>query len=233
MSTVGLTEKDISIVNTSDVDWIGAYKSGKVSAIVAWNPGAQHHRRGARRKPRPSPLKSSLAKSSTPSSPNTALRKENPDFGKAIVGAWFEALSIVTKDDETGKAARESMGKASGTDTRGLRRPLKTTKLFVTPAEALRISPPTHPRRRRSSTTSASSPSRRASTVREPRASTTSARIPRCGTVLGSKDNINLRFDASFKKMAIGRKPSLTAIGLPGRKVLTPARLTPTISEPW
>ncbi|MEL6873518.1 MAG: lipid kinase, partial [Pseudomonadota bacterium] len=68
---------------------------------------------------------------------NTETLKANPDFGKALVGAWYEMMSIMSKDDEAGKAARTAMAKASGTDLAGYEAQLKTTAMFYTPAEAV------------------------------------------------------------------------------------------------
>ena len=43
----------------------------------------------------------------------------NPDFGKALVGAWYETMALMAKDDALGKEARRFMGEQSGTDLAG------------------------------------------------------------------------------------------------------------------
>jgi NitT/TauT family transport system substrate-binding protein len=68
---------------------------------------------------------------------NTAVLKDNPKFGKALVGAWFETMTLMAKNDAAGKAARTAMAKASGTDLAGFESQLKTTKMFYSPAEAV------------------------------------------------------------------------------------------------
>ena len=41
---------------------------------------------------------------------NTAVLKDNPDFGKALVGIWYDMTKLTTADTPEGKAARTVMG---------------------------------------------------------------------------------------------------------------------------
>ena len=41
LSKVGLTEKDLKTVNTSDADIVAAFKSPDSTAVVTWNPQLQ------------------------------------------------------------------------------------------------------------------------------------------------------------------------------------------------
>jgi NitT/TauT family transport system substrate-binding protein len=203
LSSVGLTEKDVKIVNTSDVDWISAYKSGGVSAIVAWNPalasidGETDANLVYDSSKVPGEIVDALIA-------NTALVKENPDFGKALTGAWFEVVALMMKDDAEGKAARESMGKASGTDLAGFEAQIKTTKLFLTPAEAYAFVTEADAKPKfdyvRKFSFEKGLFGQGAKSVDD-----IGIEFPD-GSVLGSKDNIKLRFDASFKKMAADGK---------------------------
>lgn len=136
LESVGLAEKDITIVNTSDADMVAAYSTSDVTAVVTWNP-----------------LLSEIA--AMPASKlvfdsaaipgeiidimmvNTAVLKDNPDFGKALVGAWYELMGIMSRDDEKAIEARKAMAKASGTDLAGYNAQLATTEMFYTPAEAV------------------------------------------------------------------------------------------------
>ena len=61
----------------------------------------------------------------------------NPNFGKALVGAWYETLSIMRRTDEAAKAARTAMAEASGTDLAGFDAQLKTTRMFWEAKEAV------------------------------------------------------------------------------------------------
>jgi len=70
---------------------------------------------------------------------NTATLGANPKLGKALVGAWYETLGLMFKNDAAAKAAQTSMAKASGTDLAGFTRQLATTRLFATPADAFQF----------------------------------------------------------------------------------------------
>ena len=65
------------------------------------------------------------------------MLKDNPDFGKALAGIWYETVALMTADSEQGKAARAAMGKASGTDLAGFDGQLKTTRLFAQAPDAV------------------------------------------------------------------------------------------------
>ena len=136
LESVGLQEKDITVVNTSDADMVGAYQSADVTAVVTWNP-----------------LLSTILE--TPDSHrvfdsagipgeiidlmvvNTATLADNPALGKALVGAWYEAMAVMSGNDAAGKAARTRMAEASGTDLAGYDAQLATTRMFYAPAEAV------------------------------------------------------------------------------------------------
>lgn len=136
LESVKLAEKDIKVVNTSDADIVAAWGTSDVTAVVAWNPQLST----IMAMPGGSPVFDS---SKIPGEiidmmmANTATLKDNPAFGKALVGAWFETMSVMAKSDAAGKAAREFMAKASGTDLAGFEGQLKTTKMFYKPAEAV------------------------------------------------------------------------------------------------
>jgi NitT/TauT family transport system substrate-binding protein len=203
LSKVGLSEKDITIVNTSDADWIGAYKSGDVSAIVAWNPALSQidAEKDANLVFDSSKLPGEIVDALIA---NTAMLKENPDLGKALTGAWFETLAVMMKDDAPGKAARESMAKASGTDLKGFDAQVATTKLFVTPAEAYAFVTDAEAKPKfdyvRKFSFEKGLYGKDAKSVDD-----IGIEFPD-GSILGSKDNIKLRFDATFKKMAVDGK---------------------------
>jgi NitT/TauT family transport system substrate-binding protein len=132
LESVKLAEKDVKVVNTSDADIAAAYKTPEVTAVVTWKPMVS------------TILESSDAKlvfdsSSTPGEiidmmvVNTDVLKDNPKFGKALAGIWYETMAAL----ESKKEAKEHMAKASGTDIAGFDSQLATTKLFATPKEAL------------------------------------------------------------------------------------------------
>jgi NitT/TauT family transport system substrate-binding protein len=135
LSSIGLRERDIKVVNTSDADIVGAFAAPATSAVVTWKPQLS------------SVLASPHAQLVFDSSKipgeiidlmvvNTATLAANPKLGKALIGAWYETLALMLRDDAAGKAARSAMAKASGTDSAGFDAQLATTHLFITPADA-------------------------------------------------------------------------------------------------
>jgi NitT/TauT family transport system substrate-binding protein len=136
LETVGLTEADVTIVNTSDADMISAFKTPDVTAAVTWNPAfaAIKSEPGAHSVYDSSQMPGELVDVMMV---NTETLKANPAFGKALVDAWFETLSVMMSDTDAGKAARASMAKASGTDLAGFESQMKTTKFMLTTQEAV------------------------------------------------------------------------------------------------
>lgn len=136
LGTVGLSEKDIKVVNTSDADMVAAFGAGGVTAVVTWNPLVSEilAMPGTHKVFDSSQIPGEIIDLMVV---NTATLKENPALGKALVGAWFEAMTIMSKDDAAGKAARTAMGKASGTDLAGYDAQLATTRMFYKAADAV------------------------------------------------------------------------------------------------
>jgi NitT/TauT family transport system substrate-binding protein len=136
LNTVKLKEKDIKIVNTSDADIVGAFKSPDSTAVVTWNPQLME----VKAEPDAALVYDS---SKIPGeiidtmAVNSEVLKDNPNLGKALVGIWFEAIALMADASDKGKAARESMAKLSGTDLKGFEAQLKTTRMFYTPKEAV------------------------------------------------------------------------------------------------
>ncbi|HYB98844.1 MAG TPA: putative urea ABC transporter substrate-binding protein [Candidatus Limnocylindrales bacterium] len=135
LASVGLSEKDIEVVNISDADIVGIFASESVTAAVTWNPQLSEIAR--------TPDAHVVFDSSRIPGEiidlmvvNTKTLQDNPAFGKALVGAWYEVLGLLADKGEKGKAAREAMAKASGTDLAGFEAQLATTRMFYTPKEA-------------------------------------------------------------------------------------------------
>jgi NitT/TauT family transport system substrate-binding protein len=136
LETVKLKESDVTLVNTSDADIVGAFGTNDVTALVTWNPQVSEI------------LKSRNAQKVFDSSKvpgeimdmmvvNTATLKDNPKLAKALVGAWYEVMGIMSKSDAEAVAAKTAMAKASGTDLEGFDGQLATTRMYYTPAEAM------------------------------------------------------------------------------------------------
>lgn len=199
LGTVGLHERDIKVVNTSDADIVAAFAASSTTAVVAWKPQLS------------AILASPQAQLVFDSSKipgeildlmvvNSATLAANPKLGKALIGAWYETLALMLRGDPASKAARATMAKASGTDAAGFDSQLATTHLFATPAEAYGF-------------TTADGIVKSMDLVRRfsaehgllgQGASTPDGvgiQFPG-GKVLGDSGNVTMRFDAKFTKMA-------------------------------
>src|SRR6202171_4710671 len=135
LTSVGLRERDVKIINTSDADVVAAFSTPASTAVVTWKPQLS------------TILAMPNAQLAFDSSKipgeildlmvvNTATLAANPKLGKTLAGAWYETLGVMLKNDAAAKAAQTEMAKASGTDLAGFVSQLATTHLFETPAAA-------------------------------------------------------------------------------------------------
>ena len=136
LDTVKLTEKDITVVNTSDADMVAAYGTSDVTSVVTWNPLVSEivAMPGAHKVFDSSQIPGEIIDMMVV---NTETLKDNPALGKALVGAWYEAMRLMTSGTPEGQAAKEEMAKASGTDLAGFDAQLASTAMFFDPAKAV------------------------------------------------------------------------------------------------
>ncbi len=139
LEKIGKSEKDVTVVNTSDADMIAAYQTSDVTAVVTWNPLVAEILA--------QPNATSVFDSSDIAGEiidltvvNTQTLKDNPAFGKALAGAWYETMAIMASNTAQGKAARAAMGEASGTDLKGYDMQLASTKMFYRAKDAAKFS---------------------------------------------------------------------------------------------
>lgn len=199
LESVGLTEKDVKVVNTSDADMASAYKTQDVTAVVTWKPIVS------------TILESPDANNVFDSSAipgeiidmmvaNTEVVKANPNFAKALAGIWYDTMAAMAE----GTAAKEAMAKASGTDLKGYEEMLATTKLFSDPKEAVAF------------TTSAdlkTTTEKVSKFLFDQSLLGKDAKSPGAigvefpdKSVFGDKDNVKLRYDADFMQAAADGK---------------------------
>jgi NitT/TauT family transport system substrate-binding protein len=133
LESAGLSEKDVTIVNTSDADIVAAATSADVTALVSWKPqlAAINAQPGMTEVFNSSKIPGEVLDLLIV---NSKTLQENPELGKALVGAWYEVMALVAAKDPK---ALEAMARASGTDLAGFQDQLATTFLFTTPAEAV------------------------------------------------------------------------------------------------
>ncbi len=136
LESMGATERDVKVVNTSDADMVAAYKTPDVTAVVTWNPliSAIQEDKTAKKVFDSSQIPGEIIDLMVA---NTEVLKDNPDFGKALAGIWYDTMAVMTADSDEGRAARTAMGVASGTDLAGFEAQMAATKLFDKPADAV------------------------------------------------------------------------------------------------
>ena len=202
LDTVGLSERDIQVVNTSDADMVAVYGTDDVTAVTTWNPllneiaGMPNSHKVFDSSQIPGEIIDLLVI-------NTDTLKENPKLGKALTGAWYEIMATMSAASDEGIAARTAMAEASGTDLAGYDAQLASTQMFYTPAAALEL---TNSKKLISTMQSVAEFSFEHGLLGDgaPDAGFIGIETP-AGTY-GDAGNIKLRFDPSYMQMAADGK---------------------------
>ncbi len=138
LESVGLKEADVTVVNTSDADIVAAYGTPDVTAVVTWNPllGEVEAMPDSHKVFDSSQIPGEILDLLVI---NTETLQANPDLGKALVGAWYEIMAVMSGADAAATEAKTMMATASGTDLAGYEAQLASTEMFYTPAQALEL----------------------------------------------------------------------------------------------
>ncbi|MEH6498933.1 MAG: putative urea ABC transporter substrate-binding protein [Pseudoalteromonas distincta] len=199
LDSVGMSERDVTVVNTGDADIVAAFSTPGVKNVVTWNPLLDDVAKmpGANRVFDSSQIPGHIKDLTVV---NTQTLADNPKLGKALVGAWFELMAEMGTDSEAGQKARAALGEASGTDQAGYEAQLAGMKMFWKPADAVAF-------------ISSDEAVEAMDSVRDfsfekgllgdgaPSADFVGISFPGDKT-LGDADNIKLRFDAPYMQMA-------------------------------
>lgn len=138
LESVGLSEKDLTVVNTSDADMVAVYGTDDVTAVSTWNPLLSEI----------TAMPNSYKVFDSSQIPgeiidllviNTETLKKNPKLGEALVGAWYEIMGAMSGKDKKATEAKTYMATASGTDLAGYDAQLASTEMFYTPKAALEL----------------------------------------------------------------------------------------------
>lgn len=134
----GMSEKDIKVVNTSDADMVSAYTTDDVNSVVTWKPQVSEITA--------LPNANTIFDSSKVPGEiidlmvvNTNTLKENPAFGKALAGAWYEMMEIMNSNSKQTKDAKLIMAQASGASLTNFEGQLKTTNMFYKASDAVKF----------------------------------------------------------------------------------------------
>jgi NitT/TauT family transport system substrate-binding protein len=138
LDSVGMSEADVNVINTSDADMVSIYGTSDVTSVVTWNPllseitSMPNSNKVFDSSQIPGEIIDMLVA-------NTDTLKANPNLGKALVGAWYEVMALMNGNDQAAIDARTAMAEASETDLAGYDSQLASTKMFYTPQSALAL----------------------------------------------------------------------------------------------
>jgi len=196
----GMTEKDVRTVNTSDADIAAVFASDPKGAAVTWNPPLQQARnaKGAKMIFDSSQIPGEIIDM-------MVVKTNAPEtLRKALAGAWYESMRIMSSGDKAGNDALEAMAKGAGGTLAEFKAQLQTTALFPKAADAAKF---------------ATSPDLK-KTMEQVRTFTFSKGLFGKGakskdfvgmefpdkSILGDAKNVKLRFDASVMQLAADGK---------------------------
>ena len=198
----GLSLRDVNTVNITDADiapaWLG---SDEIQHAVAWNPMLLEMANGV---PGTNRIFDSA---STPEEIvdvmmfRTDSVESNPDFVKAVVGACYETMQIMSGGDEAAESMIADLADASGGSVEDYKAQLASTHMYYTPAEALEL---LTSERHKTTWDFVRKFSFEVGLFGETAANEDFVGIAfPDGSVLGDPDNVKLRIDASFTQMAV------------------------------
>ncbi len=136
LESVNMSERDVTVVNTSDADMVSAYGSDEITAMTTWNPQLSEimtNNKSANLVYDSSKIPGEIIDMLVI---NTETLKDNPKLAKALTGAWFEVMAMMKKGDEK---ALTFMAEASGTDLAGYKSQLDSTMMFYDASEAVKF----------------------------------------------------------------------------------------------
>ena len=199
LATAGMTERDLTVVNTSDADIVAAFTTEDVTSVVTWNPLLAE----VQGMPDVSPVFDS---SQIPGEIIDMLvvhteALADPRLGKALAGAWYETMAVMSAAGEAGDAAKTLMAEASGTDLAGYNAQLAATQMFYEPAPAVEF---VRSGALNDTMTNVAAFSYQHGLLGEgaPGPAFIGIELPG-GDVLGSETNVKLRFDDTYMQMAV------------------------------
>jgi len=198
LSSAGMTERDLTVVNTSDADIVAAFATDDVTSVVTWNPLLAE----VQAMPDVSPVFDS---SQIPGEIIDMLvvnteALEDERLGKALVGAWYETMAVMAAAGAAADAAKTQMAEASGTDLAGYNAQLAATQMFYEPAPAVEF---VRSGALSDTMTNVAAFSYLHGLLGEgaPGPEFIGIELPG-GEVLGSETNVKLRFDDTYMQMA-------------------------------
>lgn len=133
----GLAEKDVKILNTSDADIAPVFVSNpSQKAVVTWNPMALEIEQtpGVKRVFDSAAIPGEILDLLVV---KTDVLKKNPQLGKALTGAWYEIMGIMSTRSPEAEKAIARMAELSGATPASFIQQLKTTAMYYRAQDAV------------------------------------------------------------------------------------------------
>ena len=198
----GLSERDLTVVNTSDADIGGLFMSDATANVVTWNPIVNEikEKDGA---------KILFDSASIPGEilDVMVVRSDSDEkLKKALTGAWYEAMAQMSgaAGDELENESLSFMAEQAGGTLDQLKDQIKTTAMFYTPAEAIAYAT-TEQLKTTMDYVRQFSFDKGLYAQGMKNADAVGIAMPD-GSVLGNTQNVKLRFDHSYMQMAADGK---------------------------
>jgi NitT/TauT family transport system substrate-binding protein len=199
LSMNGMQEKDLKLINTSDADIAAVFAADKNGAVVTWNPPLMQTRneKGAKMVFDSSKIPGEIIDM-------MVVRSDAPDkLKKALVGAWYETMQVISSKNKASMDAIASMANFAGGTEAEFKAQLRTTAMFYNAKEAADFAAGEKLMKTMEYVRSFSfdhglfgdAANKDAVGISFPD-----------GSVMGSKSNVRLRFDATYMKMAADGK---------------------------
>jgi NitT/TauT family transport system substrate-binding protein len=195
LESIGLSERDVTVVNTSDADMVAAYTTSGVTAVTTWNPLVNEilNMPGAAMVFDSSEIPGEIIDTLMV---KTETLQEFPELGKALTGAWYEIMAAM----EASTDVRAQMGEASGTDLDGYEAQLASTQMFYSAADAVAF---VNSSELKTTMEYVANFSFDHGLLGEGASDSGFIGIETPAGVIGNSGNIQLRFDPSFMEMAV------------------------------
>ena len=196
----GLTEQDLTIANTSDADIAGLFitesEKDPKAAVCTWNPPLMQVRnvKGASLVFDSSKIPGEIIDC-------LVVRTDAPEnLKKALVGAWYEAMRIMSSRAKVGKEAIKLIAKKAGGTLAEFNAQLKTTYMFYKPQDATEFAE-SQKLKETMEYVRAFSFDHGLYGEGAPDKNLVGIQFPD-GSVIGDKQNVKLRFDSKYMQMA-------------------------------
>jgi NitT/TauT family transport system substrate-binding protein len=191
----GLSSRDVTLINTSDADIAAVFAANPRGFVVTWNPLLMQvlNVPGANLLFDSSQIPGEIIDL-------TLVRSNAPEeLKKALVGAWYETMAVMTGRGPQAQEAIDFMAKTAGATPAEFKAQLKTTAMFYQARDAVDFtkSPQLRDTMEQVRTFSFDKGLYPGATSKE----LVGMEFPD-GTVIGDPGNIKLRFDARFMDLA-------------------------------